>query len=212
MHTPHLYRHQIISTTVDSQIYNLVLVFKQKCNGQHRYYVHVGYLLILCYKFLITNSSSRKFTIEYRSFLLRMSLSKKVANTLNFIWQYCGQNNLNSLQRRYNGPDSVSNHQLHDCFLNRLFRRRSKKTSKLRVTGLCAGNSPHKWTVTRKMFPFGDVIMFCIKLDMTPDFWVGLLWENINIEQQFITSTAVTLHEIGDVVWSEICNIIFRQH
>ena len=30
----------------------------------------------------------------------------------------------------------------HDCLLNRLFRRRSSKTSKLRVTGLCAGNSP----------------------------------------------------------------------
>ena len=30
----------------------------------------------------------------------------------------------------------------HDCLLNRLFRRRSKKTSKFRVTGLCAGNSP----------------------------------------------------------------------
>ena len=28
------------------------------------------------------------------------------------------------------------------CLLNHLFRRRSKKTSKLRVTGLCAGNSP----------------------------------------------------------------------
>ena len=27
-------------------------------------------------------------------------------------------------------------------FLNRLFRRRSKKASKLCVTGLCAGNSP----------------------------------------------------------------------
>ena len=27
-------------------------------------------------------------------------------------------------------------------YSNRLFRRRSKKTSKLRVTGLCAGNSP----------------------------------------------------------------------
>ena len=38
--------------------------------------------------------------------------------------------------------DSVSNHQPYDCLLNRLFRRRSKKTSKLRVTGLCAGNSP----------------------------------------------------------------------
>ena len=30
----------------------------------------------------------------------------------------------------------------HGCLLNRLFRRKSKKTSKLRVTGLCAGNSP----------------------------------------------------------------------
>ena len=29
-----------------------------------------------------------------------------------------------------------------DCLLNRLSRRRSNKTSKLRVTGLCAGNSP----------------------------------------------------------------------
>ena len=42
----------------------------------------------------------------------------------------------------HNGRDSVSNHQPHDCLLNRPFRRRSKKTSKLRVTGLCAGNSP----------------------------------------------------------------------
>ena len=29
-----------------------------------------------------------------------------------------------------------------DCLLNRLFRRRSKKTSNLRVTGLCEGESP----------------------------------------------------------------------
>ena len=46
-----------------------------------------------------------------------------------------------------------------------------KKTSKLRVTGLCAGNSPgtgefpHKWPVTRKMFPFDDVIMECVDAD-----------------------------------------------
>ena len=43
---------------------------------------------------------------------------------------------------RHNERDGVSNHQPHDCLLNRLFGRRSKKTSKLRVTGLCAGNSP----------------------------------------------------------------------
>ena len=47
-----------------------------------------------------------------------------------------------SLLWRHNGHDGVSNHQPHDCLLIRLFRRRSKKTSKLRVTGLCAGNSP----------------------------------------------------------------------
>ena len=46
------------------------------------------------------------------------------------------------LRWRHNGRDSVSNHQPHHCLLNRLFRRRSKKTSKLRVTGLCVGNSP----------------------------------------------------------------------
>ena len=46
------------------------------------------------------------------------------------------------LQWRHNGRDGFSNHKSHDYLLNRLFRRRSKKTSKLRVTGLCAGNSP----------------------------------------------------------------------
>ena len=47
-----------------------------------------------------------------------------------------------ALQWRHNERDGVPNHQPHDCLLNRLFRRKSKKTSKLRVTGLCAGNSP----------------------------------------------------------------------
>ena len=47
-----------------------------------------------------------------------------------------------TLRWRHNERDSVSNHQPHDCILNRLFRRRSKKSSKLQVTGLCVGNSP----------------------------------------------------------------------
>ena len=41
---------------------------------------------------------------------------------------------------RLKGLDSVSNHQRHDYLLKRLFRRRSNNTSKLRITGLCAGN------------------------------------------------------------------------
>ena len=48
--------------------------------------------------------------------------------------------NLLTVQWRHNEYDGVSNHQPYDCLLNRLFIQRSKKTSKLRVTGLCAGN------------------------------------------------------------------------
>ena len=71
----------------------------------------------------------------------------------------------NPLQWRNNGRDSVSNHQPRDCLLNRLFRLRSKKTLKLRVTGLCAGNSPGtgefpaQMASNAEMFPFDDVIM-----------------------------------------------------
>ena len=55
-----------------------------------------------------------------------------VANCIVFGSQY----------RYHNEYDGVSNHQPRDCLLSGLFRRRSKKASKLRVTGLCAGNSP----------------------------------------------------------------------
>ena len=60
----------------------------------------------------------------------------------------CPPSSWNALQWRHNGRDGVPNHQPYDYLLNHLFRGRSKKTSKLRVTGLCEGNSP----VTRE-FP-----------------------------------------------------------
>ena len=89
-----------------------------------------------------------------------------------------------TLHWRHNDHDGVSNHQPHCYLLNRLFGRRSKKTSKLRVTGLCVGNSPgpvnspHKGPVTRKMVPFDDVIMiwsFCKR-----DFLCIVLKENFS--------------------------------
>ena len=46
-----------------------------------------------------------------------------------------------SLRWRHNDHHGVSNHQPHHCLLNCLFGHRSKKTSKLCVTGLCVGNS-----------------------------------------------------------------------
>ena len=59
----------------------------------------------------------------------------------------------------------VHSEKLHDYLLNRLLRRRSKKASKLRVTGLCVGNSPmtgefppHRVS-NAEMLPFDDVII-----------------------------------------------------
>ena len=69
------------------------------------------------------------------------------------------------LQWRHNGGYDVSNHQPYGCLLNRLFGRISKKISKLRVTGLCEGNSlltsefPTQGTSNVELCQFDDVIM-----------------------------------------------------
>ena len=77
-----------------------------------------------------------------------------------------------ALQWRHYELDDVSNHQCLRCLLYCWSRRRSKKTSKLRVTGLCAGNSPvnspHKSSLTRKMLPFDDAILMLA-------FWIHLV-------------------------------------
>ena len=98
-----------------------------------------------------------------RYWLIRHAISSQLQKQLSCTCYNIHQNW--SLWCSHNDHDSVSNHQPHECLLNRLFRRRSKKISKLRVTGLCVGNSPgpvnspHRGPVTRKMFPFDDVIM-----------------------------------------------------
>ena len=66
----------------------------------------------------------------------------------------------------HNGHDGVSNHQPPDCLLSRLFRRKSKKISKLRVTGLCEGNStvtgefPAQRASNAENVSFDDVIIY----------------------------------------------------
>ena len=75
------------------------------------------------------------------------------------------QNKVQPLQWRHNEHAGVSKHQPYDCLLNRLFTHRSKKTSKLRVTGLCVGNSPvtgefpTQRASNAETCPFDDVIM-----------------------------------------------------
>ena len=66
---------------------------------------------------------------KYTGFFLHMIWSAQFNDAITLHW-------------RHNGRGGVSNHRPHDCLLNRLFRRRSKKTPKLRIIGLRAGNSP----------------------------------------------------------------------
>ena len=76
--------------------------------------------------------------------MTRVRGSRRTALTMATRWQsliYWFNIFPSSLWRRHNGRNGVSNHQPHPCLLNRLFRRRSKKTSKPCVTCLCAGNS-----------------------------------------------------------------------
>ena len=94
----------------------------------------------------------------------------RVPQWFNLIQSLCLTQNIlvnwsSSLRWRRNGHDSVSNHQPRYCLLNRFFGCISKKhqssASLAFVRGIHRGpvNSPHKWPVTRKIFPFDDVIM-----------------------------------------------------
>ena len=71
-----------------------------------------------------------------------------------------------ALQWCHNDRHGVSDHRRLDCLLNHLFRHKSKKTSKLRVTGLCEGNTPvtggfpsQKASGAEK-FPYDNVIAY----------------------------------------------------
>ena len=81
------------------------------------------------------------------------------------VWWHTILLKLSILQWRHNGRDGVSNYQPLDCLLNRSFRRRSTKASKLRVIGICKGNSPvtgefpAQMASNAEMFPFDDVII-----------------------------------------------------
>ena len=114
-----------------------------------------------------------------------------------------------SLQWRDNERDGDSNHRRPDCLLKCLFRRRSKKTTKLCVIGTCEGNSPatgespppppththththkkkKKGPETRKIFPFDDVIM---------------IMRNISGEKDKIRNSRWNVYEISTtrIIW-----------
>ena len=128
-----------------------------------------------------------------------------------------------TLQWRYNERDGVSNHRRLDRLLDRLFKRRSNNKIKgLRHWSVWGGirrwpvDSPHKGPVTRKMFPFDDVIMdvqyTCIYVPgvLTVLCSTAMKWHWKHIEsswfqtlaQEFVamTSAGVTSGDIIDIM------------
>ena len=107
-----------------------------------------------------------------------------------------------SLQWRHNEHHSVSNHQSLDCLLIHLFSRTWKihiknSASLAFVRGIhwWPVDYPHKWPVTRKIFPFYDVVMWrsrcLIQLPMQPTcFNIGWII--------FTTMTSNERHGVSD--------------
>ena len=102
------------------------------------------------------------------------------------------------LQWRHNERDGVSNHQPHDCLLSRLFRHRSKKTSKPRVTGLCAGNSP----VTGE-FPAQRA---CDAENVSIGWRHHVLWSGPHSSSQINFSSSMDTYHMYRKVWEEMAN------
>ena len=102
----------------------------------------VNHVIYIMYIYIYWNNTSGPCinTLTFLAPRIRLAHWSHLFSHIHECSRWCLQ--WKSLLWRHNGRDGVSNHQPHDCLLNRLFRRRSKKISKLRVTDLCAGNSP----------------------------------------------------------------------
>ena len=105
----------------------------------HAFYVNHG-IMIKCHKVLLESCQHKNWILErgyiaspekVTSLLNQRSVYRMTQKAIDewSIWK------VQEIQWDHNERDGVSNHQPHDCLL-------SEKTSKLRVTGLCAGTSP----------------------------------------------------------------------
>ena len=93
---------------------------------------------------------------------------------------------IHPLHWRHNGRDSVSNHQPHDCLLNRLFRRRSKHQSS---ASLAFVRGIHRW-------PVNSFAQMASKAEN-----VFILWRHHALQQLWKTFLQVILHHVKQWVW-----------
>ena len=119
-----------------------------------------------------------------------------------------------SLQWRNDGRDGVSRHRRLDCLFNRLFRCWSKKTSKVRVTGLCEVNPPvtggfpsRQDSDAEKVFIWWRHHVPIGAFQGTPTQWIQITEMSYKFSIEFIALTDIFLHH----VWCNYLSITYSQ-
>ena len=104
-----------------------------------------------------------------------------------------------TLQWRHNEHGGVSNHQLHESLLNRLFGniKAPRQLPFVWEIHRWPVNSPHKGPVTRKMFPFEDVIM---RLDSPKLFTNRTTWVS-HMHDLLIYANSIIISEMNVLTW-----------
>ena len=145
-------KNMIFQINITTRFLCVVVTLPSSCSLSSLYFgTSYQILNAQCWSLNVTFRSMRIFPVGSCIYFANAIIHQKILVSFQhaMVWHfisgeedYQGRGLTRPSQWRHNGRDSVSNHQPHDCLLNRLFRRRPKKTSKVRVTGLCAENSP----------------------------------------------------------------------
>ena len=148
------WRHQLkqkckhllfILNCTSSQHFGCINITDLNVSAYFRYINETEYNLYPWWFIVISFTSTVEpyISLQYIPFSHQLSNNPyRYSSSISFISSVELPVSLLSLRWHHNESDCVSNHQPHYCLLNCLFRCRSKKTSKLRVPGLCARNSP----------------------------------------------------------------------
>ena len=96
-----------------------------------------NYICLLLYVYITQVFETFDCCLASNNYLYNVVLLPTVPLLVTTTKPHCSS--LIVLQWRHNEGDGVSNRWCVDCLLSHLFRRRSKKTSKLRVSGICEG-------------------------------------------------------------------------
>ena len=116
---------------------------------------------------------------------------------------------------RHNGRDGVSNHQPHDCLLNRYSGADQRKHQSSASLAFVRGshrwpvNSSHKWSVMRKMFPFDDVFMDDFAVRGNP--W-RFIYDPFDLSMRY---NVLHLQEIAShpcFVWQIVASLLPRRY